>query len=232
EPSHPLAQHAGVADPWKPERGAVACERRQQAPAGIEGARDQDQGARAEPRNRRQHLLLVLRRQGFGPAHDQRLGSAEQHRRRQVVEGGRESLPVVPAPHGAHARRSPGRCEPAAKHRQRALDEEDLLSVQEVCGAQRLPIQGGQRVRAARLTGRTPAGGPQNASTACRYTSLAIWPTSSFRFVWRRTSLIWTLVMFTRSRESIVPSWKCGDAVTTMPETLPKSSVSVRSSLL
>ena len=152
----------------KPIGGAVARKGRQQPPAGIEGARDQDQRARAESRDRRQQLLLVLCCQSFRAAHDQRLGSTEQHRRRQVVERAREPLAVVATPHGSDARRSLACREPAPEHRQRALDEEDLLSVQEVRGSQRLPVQGCQRVRASRLGGQTPAGGAQNASTAWR----------------------------------------------------------------
>ena len=135
-----IASRAGsaTAPPSRSKRGAAAAAaRRGRAPPGS--------GRRAaDPRDRLQHERLVAPGQRLGATDHQHLRPAEE----RAARPGRRAPPGARAasssPHSV--RTSAGLDALRRSRRERALDEERLVAVQEVGGAQRAARQRGQRI--------------------------------------------------------------------------------------
>jgi hypothetical protein len=135
EPDDPVLQHTGIGDAREGECPTRALERRQELATPVQPPRDEQQtGRRAQLRQRRQDQRLVARVERIRPPDHQCLRAAEQRRRREVVEGRGERRGIAVGP-----QRPDLAAESLAQEAERTLDEERLVTVQQVGGARRNP---------------------------------------------------------------------------------------------
>jgi hypothetical protein len=94
--------------------------------------------------------------------HDQDLRAAEERRRCEILERGRELGGVLVAPQRPPRPRTPGGQQTRTEDAERAVDEVRLLAVQQVVGPERVALERRQRI------GRRAAAGAQKPSIVCR----------------------------------------------------------------
>ena len=167
EAHHP-ARRPAVVDPPESIGGPGANARRSQPPTLVGDARDEhERSARPEGGEGLEHADLRFVAERIGAADDEDLGPPKERRRCEIGERGSEPPGVLVTPKRAPGVRSPRDEEAAPQHVECALDEEALLAVEEVIGAERFPRQAVEwvAVRAA-----PPPGGrcgAQKPSIAC-----------------------------------------------------------------
>ena len=145
----PLAQRCRVRHAREGERTIAPLERGQQAAARVQLAGHEDQaGRRLRPPRRREDELLVAAGQRLRAPDHQHLRPAEEERRGEVVERGRETRRILVRPQRARVA-----ADALAQEREPALQEMGLAAVQQVGRAQRPARQRRQRVAGARLRG-------------------------------------------------------------------------------
>jgi hypothetical protein len=132
----------------------------QRAPL-IEPLRDEDEPrALVELRDDGQHRVLDRARQRFGAADDERRRAAEEGRRDQVPDRRLQPRRLVVAPDDADA----AVAEPRPQPRERALDQERIVAVEQVVRPERRALDGRQRI--GRPAARPPCGA-QKPSMLC-----------------------------------------------------------------